>query len=198
MAEPMKSDDGEDVLANIRRLVAADPQSSVARERLVLTSEFRIDPEGAEVSAADRWSDDGGAPRAEPSVGRSPGDGAQRRDPATDAADPAEERLDAIEAAVTEPAVDQAAPDSAPQSTGLRYIHQATGARSAATQSGGDEPLTLGAEEEAALDEDMLRDLVAEIVREELSGALGERITRNVRKLVRREIMRALSARDME
>lgn len=40
---------------------------------------------------------------------------------------------------------------------------------------------------EAVLDEEMLRDLVGEIVRQELQGPLGERITRNVRKLVRRE-----------
>ncbi|WP_299826771.1 hypothetical protein [uncultured Roseobacter sp.] len=48
------------------------------------------------------------------------------------------------------------------------------------------------------LDEDALRDLVADIVRSELQGALGERITRNVRKLVRREIHRALAARDLD
>lgn len=48
------------------------------------------------------------------------------------------------------------------------------------------------------LDEDALRDLVSDIVREELQGALGERITRNVRKLVRREIHRALAAQDLE
>ncbi|WP_235855890.1 hypothetical protein [Mesobaculum littorinae] len=52
--------------------------------------------------------------------------------------------------------------------------------------------------EEAVLDEETLRDMVAEIVREELQGALGERITRNVRKLVRREIMRAISIRDFQ
>jgi len=46
------------------------------------------------------------------------------------------------------------------------------------------------------LDEAMLRDLISTIVREELQGALGERITRNVRKLVRREIHRAISAQD--
>ncbi|MDC0739675.1 hypothetical protein N6L24_15405 [Cognatishimia sp. SS12] len=50
---------------------------------------------------------------------------------------------------------------------------------------------------EAVLDEEMLRDLVGEIVRQELMGPLGERITRNVRKLVRREINRALSARNL-
>ncbi|WP_375175314.1 hypothetical protein [Pseudooceanicola sp.] len=53
------------------------------------------------------------------------------------------------------------------------------------------------AEEATILDEEMLRDLVAEIVRQELQGALGERITRNVRKLVRREIHRALTAQDL-
>ncbi|MEL6690382.1 MAG: hypothetical protein AAFP28_08680, partial [Pseudomonadota bacterium] len=48
-----------------------------------------------------------------------------------------------------------------------------------------------------ALDEEQLRDMVAEIVREELQGELGERITRNVRKLVRREINRALAGQDL-
>lgn len=47
-------------------------------------------------------------------------------------------------------------------------------------------------------DEEMLRDLVSEFVRKELQGELGERITRNVRKLVRREINRALAARDFD
>jgi hypothetical protein len=45
------------------------------------------------------------------------------------------------------------------------------------------------------LDEETLRRIVAEAVREELQGVLGERITRNVRKLVRREI-RLVSGRD--
>ena len=52
--------------------------------------------------------------------------------------------------------------------------------------------------EEALLDEESLRELVADIVRQELQGALGERITRNVRKLVRREIHRALTAQELE
>lgn len=52
-------------------------------------------------------------------------------------------------------------------------------------------------EETAEIDEAMLREMVADIVRQELQGALGERITRNVRKLVRREIHRALAAHDL-
>jgi hypothetical protein len=54
------------------------------------------------------------------------------------------------------------------------------------------------ATEETVLDEGALREMVAEIVRQELQGSLGERITRNVRKLVRREIHRALAARELD
>lgn len=53
-------------------------------------------------------------------------------------------------------------------------------------------------QDDQVIDEEALRDLVSEIVRSELQGALGERITRNVRKLVRREIHRALTAQEME
>lgn len=61
-----------------------------------------------------------------------------------------------------------------------------------------EDTLDLGNLEEAVIDEEMLRDLVAEIVRQELTGVLGERITRNVRKLVRREIHRAMLTREFD
>lgn len=66
---------------------------------------------------------------------------------------------------------------------------------------GGTEPLTPQSpndDEPLLLEEAALRELVAEIVREELQGGLGERITRNVRKLVRAEIQRAFAARDLD
>jgi hypothetical protein len=47
-------------------------------------------------------------------------------------------------------------------------------------------------------DEEVLRDLVRDLIREELHGALGERITRNIRKLVRTEISRMLTAQTYE
>ncbi|AMY70686.1 hypothetical protein [Frigidibacter mobilis] len=61
-----------------------------------------------------------------------------------------------------------------------------------------EEPGLFGDAEDAVLDEAALRALVSEIIRQELQGTLGERITRSVRKLVRREIQRALAARDFE
>lgn len=62
----------------------------------------------------------------------------------------------------------------------------------------GDGAVDLFEDEDVILDEAMLRDLIAQIVREELQGTLGERITRNVRKLVRSEIARALASRDLD
>lgn len=50
----------------------------------------------------------------------------------------------------------------------------------------------------ADVDEAVLNEIVTRIVREELQGALGERITRNLRKMVRREISRALAAQEIK
>jgi hypothetical protein len=61
-----------------------------------------------------------------------------------------------------------------------------------------DEDLAAHLERDQILDEETLRNLVIEIVRQELQGTLGERITRNVRKLVRREIYRILASQDFD
>ena len=45
-------------------------------------------------------------------------------------------------------------------------------------------------------DPEALRLLVAEIVREELHGVMGERVTRNMRKMVRNEVARAIASRE--
>ena len=84
------------------------------------------------------------------------------------------------------------APDDAPADT------VAAAADEAPSQSEQEASAQLYPRDEDVLDEDALRELVSDIVREELQGALGERITRNVRKLVRREIHRALATQDLE
>ena len=64
-------------------------------------------------------------------------------------------------------------------------------------------PEVLGASEDASdapmhdVDTDALADLVRTILREELQGALGERMTRNIRKLVRAEVARVLATKDL-
>ena len=64
----------------------------------------------------------------------------------------------------------------------------------------GEEPGLFTFPEQAAteIDEEVLREIVAEVVREEMQGILGQRITRNVRKMVRREIRMALAAEELE
>ncbi len=66
------------------------------------------------------------------------------------------------------------------------------------TEAEESDALEMLAADDTFLDEESLRELVSEIVRQELQGALGERITRNVRRLVRREIHRALTAQELD
>ena len=57
--------------------------------------------------------------------------------------------------------------------------------------------LTLYLEGGGGITRAALAQIVRDIVREELQGQMGERVTRNVRKLVRREIHRALTTSDL-
>ncbi len=65
-------------------------------------------------------------------------------------------------------------------------------------RSNSDEQLEKYLNDAPVVDEATLRRLVHEVVREELQGNLGERITRNVRKLVRREIHNILTTQEFE
>lgn len=69
--------------------------------------------------------------------------------------------------------------------------------RAPVADSGETGPVNAFAADGLGIDPEMLRELVSDIVRQELQGALGERITRNVRKLVRSEIERALNPQDL-
>lgn len=77
-------------------------------------------------------------------------------------------------------------------------LPEAAGDAEAAAASGGEEVDLFAAGDEAVIDMEMLRELIVQVLREELQGPLGERITRNVRKLVRQEIARALEAQKFE
>jgi hypothetical protein len=57
-------------------------------------------------------------------------------------------------------------------------------------------PFNLFGEEDGAIDEAALRAMIADVVREELQGALGERVSRNLRALVRREVAKAVGEQD--
>ncbi len=53
-------------------------------------------------------------------------------------------------------------------------------------------------EDDNIFSEQVLRELVRDLIREQLQGDLGERITRNIRKLVKTEIARALDVRALD
>ncbi|MBK1635247.1 hypothetical protein [Rhodovulum adriaticum] len=221
MSESAEPRDLEDVLASIRRLVAEEVDAAVvpetapvrAPDRLVLTPALRVaPPQPAQADSADA-PDTPDEAKEDQDCPPSDADA----DDATDAPKaPAEDAaLDAVDEDMSGA---EAARDQAGDSPfDFHSIRVAVGAeKDAAPEDGAAEPdvdesdadelgsewpdypgVSGAIEETALLDEDMLREIVGEIVRQELQGALGERITRNVRKLVRREINRALAARNI-
>ncbi|MCC5992761.1 MAG: hypothetical protein JJT99_09580 [Rhodobacteraceae bacterium] len=68
-------------------------------------------------------------------------------------------------------------------------------AAGAGARASGDKPGMDGGDD-PVIDEAMLYQIVAHIVRQELQGELGEKITRNIRKLVRAEVARELHLRN--
>ena len=208
----------EDVLSSIRRLVRAELGSAIdgakdgARrsDALVLTPALRVSvPAGegrrARQPAPARPPASSGAPEAGLAMRRTLEDRIRELEAAVDPRqvggdwepDGSEDQGQHVPRAVILPhpgrrgngaAVDAHAP-AAPEPETAGPARTALPPATAAPERG---PLTIGARE-VVLDEAMLRDLVGEIVREELRGALGERITRTVRKLVRAEIRRLLA-----
>lgn len=97
-------------------------------------------------------------------------------------------------AAETQPeALPQAAPQPAEDGAALNTQFAADeGDFASEAESEGMAPLA------PAFDEEELRALIVEVLRDELRGPMGERITGNMRKLVRREIYRVLALQDLK
>ncbi|PQO23648.1 hypothetical protein C2I36_06730 [Rhodobacteraceae bacterium WD3A24] len=170
---------GEDELASLERTIA--------------------DLEAAVAGRAEDWDPDGSEPRD--TAAKTEGDEAAEAAPdkvhrlsPPSSAQAEAKRPEAEDDAATAESIRALLAGNAPQaptsSTGAAEAVQAEPADSAPAAGTGTDT--------AGLDEDALRDLVARIVREELQGRLGERITRNVRKMVRAEIARALASRELD
>jgi hypothetical protein len=216
MSEAMTNPEIEDVLASIRRLVAQDRRPRP--ERLLLTEEFRV--RQANIPAPPQFPQaPAGAPESAPSAAPALGEvsaemvRAARLEPEAPpppAAPPPADRsalaavLDELEARIP-PA---AAPEAPTERRAAAPASEQAPEFAARPGSGADAPPDPSAgptatsgeivgDDVAFIDEDDLRQLVARIVREELRGQLGERITAQVRKLVRAEIARALDERNL-
>ena len=206
MADSVIGVDIDDVLASIRRLVGDGSsgggpplsKSSEARsdqgqpERLVLTSALRVAGEAAPPSGPDILTskvDDASLPSMPVVLPHTPavrltGEAEDFATGRSDACEPDGSEGQDLHWSLGDAGGSPAFPEGGP--TGL----------SSDTDGSPNAGVAINAEAKAILDDDALRLLVAEVVRQELQGALGERITRNVRKLVRREIYRVLASQD--
>ncbi len=186
MSDPMRPVEIEDVLSSIRRLVSDDPRPApAAMPVLILTPALRVMPEKApQVSAGTDKRPAASLDWIVSSIGAGVSDAMQEWEPETG---------DTDVAIPPRPTTTQPVESLRPRALS-RSSHRAPDRSAPAT-----EPLigTTG-ENDAYLDEGMLRDMVRALILEELGGAMGEKITRNVRKLVRAEIARALTVRDLD
>ena len=217
MAEPMSQFEIEDVLSSIRRLVSEEPARAPAVRPvpLILTPALRVAmPETAPVvaqSAAptleDRIAD------LEATIARSAEefepDGSEdqitHRPQAVFRADPGADRtIEQPDAApirdVLDPPVAEVADEwEIETEPSVRALPERSAedadADVAIDRKDGEPPPEF---HETLIDEESLREIVADLVRQELRGDLGERITRNVRRMVRREVSRALALQGLE
>lgn len=185
------------------------PREEERRPARVLSLEERIAELEAAVSGepAD-WEPDGSeeawqetpdavphafAPAPEAEGEMSGDDAAAADDPAEPAPDDAHDTEDSgvvrLHLASAAPAEEEAA--TAPAT--FRSTH-----RTADPVPGGQPDLRPAIREDGSFDEEALREIIAAVVREELQGQFGERITRGIRRMVRREIEKALTARELD
>jgi cell pole-organizing protein PopZ len=227
MPDPVKNAEIEDVLSSIRRLVADDAPAPMeppatpkaeGADKLVLTPALRIQPQEnkveepadakavptddwEEVTLEDRIAELEAAVASSDEEYEPDGSEVEASAPAMD--------LSAFEDDTFELSPEHAvAPEPEPEAEPEVAETEAAKAVEDAVAEAEEEPAEATSETSEdnvfeddlseVFDEEMLRDLVSEFVRKELQGELGERITRNVRKLVRREINRALAARDFD
>jgi cell pole-organizing protein PopZ len=186
------------VLSSVRRIVTRETQAAVAGaangvvEKLLLTPALRVDtPPVTPISAAQRREPSALELRIaelERAVSGQPGDWEPDGSEGVDAETP-KEFVFRHGGHVTTSATRSEAPAETYASEETSDSARVLSAEVAPA------PLRL---DSAEIDEDQLREIVAQMIRTELQGALGERITQNVRKLVRREIHRALLTRDLD
>lgn len=211
MSEAAQSNDVDDVLSSIRRLVSENAKAAQGRAALVLTDDHRIVQE--DTSAADLVPQPETVaapelPRMVKATTEKMGNAAPTVKVARGTIPPAPPVHDVMgereappmpRKSLVEESVQDAVLEEALSALDESFSTAEAGWHDVApeeVQSFPESAPTHG--DEQTVDTDDLREVVADIVRQELRGELGERITRNVRKLVRREIQRALTAQSID
>ena len=179
-------------------------------ERAVEAQEIEWESEVGDPAPLDarmEWTEDGWAVVADVDTGSAPAFAAAPEVPSWAQPDPDQADPDQADPDQADP--DQDAGEIGPDHDDLEpaapiaqpYDHWADRAEAEAVaelREAGPAEVAAPSDEALTYDEQVLRDLVRDLIREELQGALGERITRNVRKLVRAEIARVIATQDLE
>ncbi|WP_457647583.1 hypothetical protein [Profundibacter sp.] len=212
MSDSVSNAEIEDVLTSIRRLVSGEEGKSAAKAdtvakkpsaaaKLILTADFRVSdtPKGAANAEEEPAETATFRHAAEPEQGE-----------AKASQTSLESTIAELEAAIGEqdeewePDGSEFEEDAEAEAVMTAPIKEMMGTKQPIDEIEDAEIIEddlaagLFAGDDPEFDEEALREMVSEIVRQELQGALGERITRNVRKLVRREINRVLAAQDFD
>ncbi|MFC2966799.1 hypothetical protein [Acidimangrovimonas pyrenivorans] len=178
----------------------AAPAAAAARSGMLPALEATIaELEAAVAARREEWDPDGSEEPGPGDLTRPVGRGAFAAIDDDGDAFPAPEPLARPEAGDATPAPEPETPPAAePLWTSTRRDWQPPLEAETEAETVAPEAEASWDEESIEIDEDALNDLVRQLIRNELQGALGERITRNVRKLVRAEISRALAARKLD
>jgi len=195
-------------------------QQAPSHGKLLLTSELRVDDadpatEDAQSSGEDQSDENGANSVAEPDTGLDVSQAWDTQQPAHGAlpfpmpaqiltastasayvmnATPVQDMQSVEpEPAQNEAALQSSLEDSAMEATLARL--EALLANSVQTNAAKAPAASSEASDSELIDEGVLYQIVAHIVRQELQGELGEKITRNIRKLVRSEVARELQMR---
>ena len=191
MTEAMSRHEIEDVLSSIRRLVSHDDrkspspvQTTQGPGKLVLTSALRVD------------DGEGARPPADPDLhgaDQQPSTPLLTRITQAGQSGAGPDNVMPTPSITPAPAQPQESP-SATEMTQENALEATLTRLEDALSVSASEPDSAG---ETVIDEEVLAQVVERIVRQELQGELGERITRNIRKLVRAEVARELQMRNL-
>jgi len=189
MSSRMRTDEIDELVSSVRNFVSAKEQHLTdAEERLVLMADQRINEEVVP-------SVEPSPPAEEEETDMPPeNDNVLILDTQKNASNEGlEATIAELEAAVT------AQPDDWEADDGEEFAQAAWAASAFEAPEADVDEIEEASEEPApaAIDEEALRALVIALIHDELGGELGERITQNVRKLVRREINRVLTSQDL-
>lgn len=184
-------------------------------EARVSDPEQQWEPDGSEVTTEPTWTSAGFTALSPEDFPAEPEDlDPQESAQVTDTATPPPEVLELSEAEVApEPQAEEVEEPFVPHPRPHRWSEQAErritttaddedalygDELAVASNADTDDQLERYLEQSPIVDEAMMKRIVQEVLREELQGQLGERITRNVRKLVRREIHNILTTQEFD